>query len=63
VDRGRLGRGLVGEAPWKEDLRLTSGEGGAEEAGDRNAGGVYGISTVRGGPGEVGEVGGEPTGW
>lgn len=31
---------------WKDGLRLTSGETGAEEAGDRWEGGVYGIPPV-----------------
>ena len=46
VERGRAGRGLVFVCPWKDGLRLTSGETGAEEAGDRWEGGVYGIPPV-----------------
>lgn len=42
ADRGSDGRTLL-VWPWKEDLRLISGETGADEAGDRREGGVYGI--------------------
>jgi hypothetical protein len=41
ADRGRAGR--VAEAWWREGLRLLPGEAGADDAGDRWEGGVYGI--------------------
>lgn len=44
ADRGSAGRdealGEVGVVPWNEDLRLTDGDEGAEDAGERYEGGV-----------------------
>jgi len=43
ADRGRAGLELVVGEWWKDGLRLTSGDDGAVEAGERADGGVYGI--------------------
>jgi hypothetical protein len=47
VERGSDGREPVFWL-WKDGLRLASGETGAEVAGDRWEGGVYGIPPVEG---------------
>jgi len=51
AERGRMVLELLVGGWWKDDLRLTSGDVGVDEAGDLLEGGVYGITAGFGGIG------------